>query len=72
MWCSHSPTNTFKKNVQVERFAQNIHGRLAEDPTPPRRARNPPQNWVQQQEEKGEKGREEKGVRTGPALLRGS
>ena len=46
---------------------------LAEDPRLPKRARNP-LNWVEQKEKKRKRKREErkKGIRTGPALLRGS
>ena len=42
---------------------------LAEDLKPPKRARNPPHNWVEQKEKKK---RERKGIKMGPALLRGS
>ena len=47
---------TKKKKIllHVEKFTQNI-STLAEDLKPPKRARNPPHNWVKQ---KGEKKRE--------------
>ena len=44
-----------------------------EDLKPPKEARNPPHNWVEQKEKKkrAEK-KKKKGIRMGPALLRGS
>ena len=56
-WCSLYPKHTHeKKNLRVERFAQNIYWMLAEDLKPPERARNPPYNWVEQMEGKKESG----------------
>ena len=42
---------------------------LAEKLKPPKRARNPPHNWV---EKSRRRERETEGIRTGIALLRGS
>ena len=42
---------------------------LAGDLRPPQRVRNLPHNWIEQ---KGKEREEKKGIRTGPALLRGS
>ena len=46
---------------------------LAEDLKPPRRARNPPHNWVEQKgkREKKKRKKKKKRIRTRPALLRG-
>lgn len=43
---------------------------LAEEIKPPKRSRNPPDNWVEQKKKKKE--REKKGIRMGLAFLRGS
>ena len=44
---------------------------LADELKPPKRARNPPHNWVESKEKiEGEKGK--KGIRMGASLPRGS
>ena len=68
MCLSPSPTNTLKKNLRVEWFAQKIYWMLSEDIKPPKKARNSPHNWVEQ---KGKR-REREGIKTGIALLRQS
>ena len=66
-------TQKTKNHLHVEWFAKNIYicGLLAEDINSPKRAGNPPHNWVEQ---KGKREREKRkrGIRTGQACLRGS
>ena len=51
-----------KKNphLHVEQFTQNIYWKLAEELKPPKRAGNPPHNWVEQKKKKREREREKK------------
>ena len=50
---SRSPsTQQKKKSLHVELFTQNIYRTLAEDFKPPKRARNPPHNWVKQKKKR--------------------
>ena len=66
--------NTFshkhlKKNLHVERFAQNIYWALAEDHDSLKRAGNSPHNRVEEKEKKRES---RKGIRMGLVFWRGS
>ena len=65
---SHSPsfTNTHKKFTCRTICTEHLLN-AGEDFKPPKWARNPPHNWVEQ---KGKK--KSKGIRTGPIFLRGS
>ena len=44
-----------KPHLYVERFAQNIYYTLAEDLGFPKRARDPPCNWVEQKKKERER-----------------
>lgn len=71
-WCSPSEKHSKKNYLHVEWFTQTIYWTLAEGVKPPKSARNPSHNWVEQQQKRAGKRREKKGIRTWPALLRGA